>query len=155
MMNAITCKNPFYLRYIFKKSANGNNNIIFLGDPKDALKETSDFCTKHNIQLHIVDMKRPPLINKNQKTKILALTKKHERYAALLTDISKINNDSILHILNGVIKHSLYNPERNIIIVNNFHKNDRSNWEYEFLCSLTRLNRFCLGSVLFLDSSFD
>jgi hypothetical protein len=155
MMNAITCKNPFYLRYIFKKSANGNNNIIFLGDPKDALKETSDFCTKHSIQLHIVDMKHPPLINNNQKSKILTLTKEHERYAALLANISKINNDSILHILNGVAKYSSYNPERNIIIVNNFHKNDCSNWEYELLCSLTWLNRFCLGSVLFVDSSFD
>jgi hypothetical protein len=152
MLNTINCKNSFYLSYIFKQSQRGNNNILYFGDTNAALKDTSFFCNKNNVPNHVIDMKRP-LHSQQDIIHILSATKKHGRYSSLLDYIPKNHQSStVFDALNFITTYSTSSPKQNILTIKNFHPNNYSAWEYDIFCSITRLNRFCLGSVLFIHS---
>ncbi len=165
-LNAVVVNDPSYLFHLFKKAGDGytHNNIVFPDKAETALKLTSYYCALHHVPLHLVNMKHPRHFNTQQKESILSKAKAHERYEIIFDHTQKIDDilnshmpysDAAFDILDYITRHPMYEARQNILIIQHYYNDQCPEWLYEFIDDVTSLNRFCYGSVLFIDSSFN
>ncbi|MCG9628493.1 hypothetical protein L1D34_27135 [Vibrio mediterranei] len=162
-LNVIVIHHHAYLLNAFTNAASGRNNIVFTGQATDALNTTIDYCVKQSVPLHIMDMARHRLFDKQQKETILQRASAHEQYREVF-DVKKMDgtlngdtphHDAAMDILDFITQHPMRNARQNILIVQYYHKEKHPDWLYDFLDDVTSYNRFCHGSILFLDANFD
>ncbi|CAK2040598.1 conserved hypothetical protein [Vibrio crassostreae] len=165
-LNAVIVNTPSYLFRLFKKAGDGytHNNMIFPSEAETVLKLTSYYCALRHVPLHLVNMRRPRHFNKQQKESIFSKTKAHERYEMLSDHIEKIDDifnshmaysDAAFDILDYITRHPMYEARQNILIIQHYNNDQCPEWFYELIDDVSLLNRFCYGSVLFIDSSFE
>ena len=165
-LNAVIVNNPTYLFRLFKKAGDGytHNNMVFPSEAETILKLTSYYCALHHVPLHLVNMRRPRHFNRQQKENIFSKTKAHERYEMIFSHTEKNDDifnshmpysDAAFDILDYITQHPMYEARQNILIIQHYCNDQCPEWLYELIDDITSLNRFCYGSVLFIDSSFE
>lgn len=64
-------------------------------------------------------------------------------------------SDAAFDILDYITRHPMYEARQNILIIQHYNNDQCPEWFYELIDDVSSLNRFCYGSVLFIDSSFE